>query len=170
METVHRDKTGKIVTLEQKLTSEKELLQNTNKAALATWSAGVKQKEDKEKLRQAMQEAKESKFGNSKLDPAVERELKDKERFGDPLKLMQSKTVRFGKSDLLYRVLTTQNGRKYILQRCKFPSTQNRFGIEAGSRWDGVDRSNDYERKWMAREADLDANKSAFHKWATEEM
>lgn len=62
-------------------------------------------------------------------DPALERELKEKERFGDPLKLMQSKTVRFGKSDMQYRVLTTQTSKKFILNRSKFPATQNRFGI-----------------------------------------
>ena len=100
----------------------------------------------------------------------AERELKDRERFGDPLKLMQSTTVRYGSGNMSYRILTTQSGKKYILQRCKFPGTQNRFGIEPGSKWDGVDRGNDYERRWMAREADLEANKSAFHKWATEEM
>ena len=122
------------------------------------------------KHRKELEEAKESKFGNSVLDPAVDRELKDRDQFGDPLKLMQSKTIKYGKSDLMYRVLTTQSEQKYILQRCKFPSTQNRFNIQAGSKWDGVDRSNDYERKWMAREADLDANKSAFHKWASQEM
>ena len=96
--------------------------------------------------------------------------MKEKERFGDPLKLMKSTTVRIDRSNTLYRMLTTQSEKKFPLPRCRFPGTQNRFGIEPGSKWDGVDRSNNYERRWMARQADLEANKSAFHKWATEEM
>lgn len=64
-----------------------------------------------------------SKFSNSPRDPTLERELKEKDRFGDPLKLMQSKTVWFGKSDMQYRVLTTQSNKKFILQRSKFPAT-----------------------------------------------
>ena len=70
------------------MVTDKERLQNTNKAALATWATGAKQKENLAKHRQALEEAKETKFGNSVLDPAVDRELKDKERFGDPMKLM----------------------------------------------------------------------------------
>ena len=96
--------------------------------------------------------------------------MKDRERFGDPLKLMQSTTVAYGKSEQMYRILTTQSGKKFILQRSRFPGTQNRFDIQPGSRWDGVDRGNNYERRWMVRQADLEANKSAFHKWATQEM
>ena len=45
-QTVHRDKTGKIVTLEEKLTSSKELLQKTNKEALKQWASGAKQIDD----------------------------------------------------------------------------------------------------------------------------
>ena len=109
MQTVHRDAKGKIVSLEEKLISDKDRLQKTNKQALATWAQGAKQKELAAEKRQALEEAKQSKFGNSVLDPAVDRELKDKDRFGDPLKLMTSTTVRYGKSDMMYRVLTTQS-------------------------------------------------------------
>lgn len=49
------------------------------------------------------------------------------------------------------------------MPKCKFPSIQNRFGIEAGSRWDGVDRSNKYEKRWMQKENELRDNKNAFH-------
>ena len=88
MEAVHRDKSGKIVSLEEKLVTDKERLQKTNKEALATWAAGSKQRDESVKQKQALEEAKDGKFGNSVLDPAVDRELKDKDRFGDPLKLM----------------------------------------------------------------------------------
>ena len=38
MQTVHRDAKGKIVSLEEKLISDKDRLQKTNKQALATWA------------------------------------------------------------------------------------------------------------------------------------
>lgn len=86
---MHRDKAGRIVALEEKLISEKDRLQETNRATLATWAGGAKQKQDKVDLKKAIEEVKDRQaFGNSALDPAIERELKDKDRFGDPLKLM----------------------------------------------------------------------------------
>ena len=102
-------------------------------------------------------------------------EVKQRDRFGDPLKLIKSSLMKYEKigstgDDLMYRVLTTQSGKKFCLQKCRFPATQNRLGIEPGSRWDGVDRSNQYEKRWFARQNDLYQNKSAFHKWATNDM
>ena len=120
-------------------------------------------------MKAKLEEAKEKPF-STHLNKEYEQEMRDKDRFGDPLKLMQSSTLRHGQSQQLYRVLTTQGGHKYILPRCRFPGTQNRFSIEPGSRWDGVDRSNNYETRWVARQNSLNDNKSAFHKWATEEM
>lgn len=70
----------------------------------------------------------------------------------------------------MYRVLTTQSGKQFYLPKCLFPATQNRLGVEPGSRWDGVDRSNQFEKKWLARQNDLNQNKSAFHTWATNDM
>ena len=150
--------------------TDNDALQAANKQALDQVKGGAKQNQDAQEFKQQLQDAKTRPLGQSGLDPEVERDMKERDMFGDPLKLMKSTTVKYGSSNTLYRLLTTQSGQKYILERCKFPGTQNRFDIQPGSRWDGVDRSNNYERRWMSREADLNANKSAFHKWATEEM
>lgn len=77
-------------------------------------------------------------------------EVEDEIRFGDPLKIMQSKTIKLkSKNDSNFRLITTNSGYKYLLPKSKFEPMQNRFNIEPGSRWDGVDRSNKYEQRWI---------------------
>jgi pre-mRNA-splicing factor CWC26 len=100
----------------------------------------------------AIEEAKEKPFANYELDNEVDKELRNKERFGDPMKLITSKSVRSKNGMQTYRFITTASGFKYILPKCKFGGGVNRFNVEPGHRWDGVDRSNGYERKWIDQE------------------
>ena len=111
------------------MVNDNDKLQAANREALNQVKGGAKQIEDAANFKKQLEEVKERRFGNSKLAPEVEQEMKDRDRFGDPLKLMGSTTVHYGKSQTQYRILTPQNGKKYILSRCNFPGTQNRFDI-----------------------------------------
>ena len=152
------------------MTSEKDRLRIANENQLKQWKGGAKQLADKEDYKKAIEEAKDKPFARYELDPAAEKELKMKERFGDPLKLIKSSTIRSKLNDQTYRVLTTASGNRYLLPRCKFPGTINRFDIEPGHRWDGVDRCNKYEQKWFDK-ANANKDTADFHrKWAAEDM
>lgn len=49
-----------------------------------------------------------------------------------------------------------------------FPA--NRFGIRPGFRWDGVNRSNGFEKAWFRQQSNQKAVADEAYKWSVEDM
>ena len=72
------------------------------------------------------------------------------------LKARKNKEV-LGLEDPLTVMNSTETPKKSLLGRRLYDKgyPENRFGIAPGWRWDGVDRSNGFEKKWFARQNEL---------------
>lgn len=156
---VMRDrKTGKRRNLEEEAKQKQEedgkMAQRQEK--YSKWGKGLKQVEDQtENLQQALHEMSKP-LARYADDKDLDQHLRDQEREGDPmLEYIRSKKTQD----------TTKSKPKY-----EGSFLPNRFGIPPGHRWDGVDRSNGYEKQWFEKENTRRAIEEEAHKWSTADM
>ncbi|KAH3682989.1 hypothetical protein WICPIJ_006049 [Wickerhamomyces pijperi] len=151
-ETIHRDKSGSKVNIHDKLRNDQR---RTNHAELEKqrkikdMNMGLIQKLQKEN--KPMTDSPPQ-MTTSKNDITYNKILQTKQSQDDPL---QSFTP--SSSSSLPNVSLT--GRKQYTK--SFP--ENRFAIKPGYRWDGVDRSNGFEKKWFNKQRDIHTNEVLNH-------
>ncbi|KAK0161802.1 hypothetical protein PV327_008216 [Microctonus hyperodae] len=159
--TVLRDrKTGRRRNLEAEAIKkrEEEKRQEEIVAKYAKWGKGLKQVDDQsEKLQQDLYEMSKP-LARYADDKDLDAQLRAVEREGDPmLEYIKQKQIKEGK-------------REPDRPNYQGSFMPNRFGIKPGHRWDGVDRSNGYEKKWFeARNAKTAIQEEAY-KWSTSDI
>ena len=142
-----------------KLEKEKEEKLAKIKEANSYWSKGVKQQEDRSvKLAEDVHEMSKplARFAD---DQDLEKMLKEKDREGDPMaKYLASKKAKSGPNKAVRPVY---NG----------PApAPNRFMIQPGYRWDGVDRSNGFEKMYFEKQNKAVAVQEEAYKWSVSDM
>lgn len=160
--TTVREKYGKRKDIEEELRKEfeKRKRDDKKKEVYTRWGKGVKQVEDyKEQLNAAAHEMNKP-LARYADDEDLDEHLRKQERIGDPM-LEYIRTKRKEKS--------RQEGRPELpVYKGSFPD--NRFGIRPGYRWDGVDRSNGFEKKWFEMTSKKKAGEEEAYKYSVEDM
>ncbi|CAH1391647.1 unnamed protein product [Nezara viridula] len=159
---IKRDKkTGKIRDIdkekEEEVKKSARVTERENK--YARWGKGLKQIEEaEERVADYLHEVNKplARYAN---DQDLDRMLKARDREGDPMldyiRNKQSESI-----DVDNRGKPTYQG--YYLP--------NRFNIRPGHRWDGVDRSNGYEKQWFEKQNAKKALQEEAYKWSTSDM
>ncbi|XP_043261828.1 BUD13 homolog isoform X2 [Colletes gigas] len=159
--TIVRDtKTGRKRNLEAEAAEERE--KQKRQAELnekyAKWGKGLKQVEDREeKLKDDLYEMSKP-LARYADDADLDKTLREQEREGDPmLEYIKQKQIKEGK-------------RKPERPTYEGSFMPNRFGIKPGHLWDGVDRSNGYEKRWFETQNAMVARQEEAYKWSTSDM
>ncbi|XP_058066702.1 BUD13 homolog [Anopheles bellator] len=161
-QTVVRGKTGRRKDIEKELREEfeKRKHEEKKKEIYTRWGKGVKQVEDYNARLQEAAHEMEKPLARYANDSDLDEHLKKQERIGDPmLEYLRSK-------------------RKEESQRAGIPEKpsyqgaypDNRFNIRPGYRWDGVDRSNGFEKRWFDTMSKKKAVEEEAYKYSVEDM
>ena len=160
--TVIRDrKSGKKIDIELEAIKirEKEEEHAKEKEKQALWGRGIaQQKEYEQKIEDALHEV-DKPLARYKDDKDLDQLLKSKDREGDPMAAYMAKKKEKSTAGKLNK------------PRYKGPTpTPNRFNIWPGYRYDGVDRSNGFEKKRFAAINNMKTFNNEKYKWSVEDM
>lgn len=159
--TVFRDKSGR----KRDLQAEREERQRTagvksqREEQYARWGQGLAQRQMQQQ--NVLDAAKEIEKPLARYidDQDLDQMLREQERDGDPM------------ANFIKKKKVKEEKNKKVRPRYSGPNPPpNRFDIWPGYRWDGVDRSNGFEQKRYARQADKKAVQEIAYKWSVEDM
>ncbi|KAL9097625.1 MAG: hypothetical protein Q9165_000522 [Trypethelium subeluteriae] len=138
-ETIYRDASGRIINVAMKRAEARRAAEEEARRQREEVEGrkGDVQRLEEERKRQDLREAKYMTVARRADDEQMNAELKERERWNDPAAGFLVNKKKRGKS---------ATGRPLY----QGSSAPNRYGIRPGHRWDGVDRSNGFEKKYFA--------------------
>ncbi|CAA2997588.1 Hypothetical predicted protein [Olea europaea subsp. europaea] len=180
-EPVYRDKvTGERMSKDEFLKSQKKVQKKEEKPKeiKLEWGKGLAQKREAEARLQELEAEKDKPFARNRDDPELDKMLKERVRWGDPMAhLVKKKQLEPVLPDLGEGAKMKESG--FIIPQ-EIPShswirrgldaAPNRYGIKPGRHWDGVDRSNGTEKELFKRTNDKIATEREAYLWSVSDM
>lgn len=184
-QTVFRDKSGRKVSNLELIMAEEEERKKRQRKVLPPpeWGKGLAQKREAEAQRAEQQALADQPFASYGADAARDEMLRDRVRFGDPMAHLAGKKRKggdpalVGLKDLGADEAMVESGfaipqdvppHSWLKRRIAAPL--NRFGIRPGRHWDGVDRSNGFERDLARTQNERQARNEEAYKWSVADM
>ncbi|RYR75029.1 hypothetical protein Ahy_A02g009742 isoform B [Arachis hypogaea] len=155
-EPVYRDKVKVRVSKKEYLKSKQKVEEKPKKKEIE-WGKGLAQK------REAEARMKEP-FARSRDDPELDNMLKDRLRWGDPMPHLVNKKV-LGEGEKM-----KESG--FVVPQLKrgLDAAPYRYGIRPGRHWDGVDRSNGFQKKMFKTTNERQAPDREAYLWSVSHM
>ncbi|OAQ96548.1 hypothetical protein LLEC1_02355 [Akanthomyces lecanii] len=135
-ETVYRDATGRRIDISMKRAEARRMAAEAEEKERLAREAlkGEGQQEEARRRREQLQDAKLMPLARTADDEDMNKELKEQERWNDPMmQFMSGKEASTGQG---------KSKRRPVYAGAAPP---NRYGIKPGYRWDGVDRGTGFE-------------------------
>ncbi|EED14287.1 cell cycle control protein (Cwf26), putative [Talaromyces stipitatus ATCC 10500] len=156
-ETIYRDASGRIINVAMKRAEARKAAEEAAKAEQAAKESlmGDVQRQQKQERIEQLRSARAMPLARTIEDEDLNEELRAKERWNDPAaQFLTSKKAGVSKT-----------GRPLY----KGGFTPNRYGIRPGHRWDGVDRSNGFEKEWFQARARKERIRDLEYEWQMDE-
>jgi pre-mRNA-splicing factor CWC26 len=162
-ETIYRDASGRIINVAMKRAElrAKAEEEERKKAEELESRKGDVQRREKEERMQALRDVKVQGVARHADDEAMNEELKERQRWNDPMAQLLATKKSTGKAK---SGKSKSTGKSYM-----GAAEPNRYGIRPGWRWDGVDRSNGFEKKWFAARNAAKDRKDLEYAWQMDE-
>ncbi|KAI0822897.1 Pre-mRNA-splicing factor of RES complex-domain-containing protein [Trametes gibbosa] len=156
-ETIYRDASGRKVDVAAERAEAARLKREREEkeAAKMEWGKGLVQREEAEKRRKEEEAMRSRSFARTVDDADLNNDLKAQDRWNDPAAAFLTKKRSKGPRKPEY------SGP---------PPPPNRFGIKPGYRWDGVDRSNGFEKKYFQKQNERRRHGAESYEWSVDDM
>ncbi|GFZ45644.1 Pre-mRNA-splicing factor CWC26 [Saitozyma sp. JCM 24511] len=156
-QTVHRDASGRIVDVEALKAEERkrEEEERRKEKERDEWSKGLVQRQARDSRRREEADMRERDVARYADDVSMNQEMREVERWNDPA------------AEFISKKKKSKGPRRPKYQGAWAP---NRFGIPPGFRWDGVDRSTGFEKKWFQAQNSAARAQYEHNQWSMEDM
>ncbi|KAK9840453.1 hypothetical protein WJX74_010068 [Apatococcus lobatus] len=177
---VYRDKSGKKYASKEEFEKSRDADREKKKVQRVTpeWGTGLAQQKAAQEAAEAMRQQAAQPFARTRED--LDSQLKDRTRFGDPMAHLVKKRQAEPPAPVIPEHVQQQMAKSGFVIPQAVPGHSwlkrnlgpplNRYNIRPGRHWDGVDRSNGFEKEMFKQQNERASRDAQAMMWSQEDM